>query len=112
MTEETKQRKRPPVSIEIPLSENITIKGGKDGDEVHTELNLRQPNLRQIRSFIKLATTKDVLEAMQSLISEQSGIPMKGLDNLAATDFYKAQEYLLFFLTPQEADEDDPEGNS
>ncbi|WP_070106493.1 phage tail assembly protein [Burkholderia plantarii] len=112
MTDETKQRKRPPASIEIPLTDSITIKGGKDGDEVHTELNLRQPNLRQIRTFMKIATTKDPLEAFQTLISEQSGIPMKGLDNLAADDYWQAQEYLSFFLTPTEPAEGDSEGNS
>lgn len=108
---EKKPRKIQPATITIELSEPITL-SGKDGDTVHTELDLREPNLRQIKAFVKMAPTKGALEALQTLISEQAGIPMLGIDKISARDYYKAQEYLLFFLTPQEPDEDNAEGNS
>ncbi|KVS52254.1 hypothetical protein WK39_26710 [Burkholderia cepacia] len=105
---EKKARKVQPATITIPLSEPITL-SGKDVDTVHTELELREPNLRQIKAFVKMLPTKGALEAFQTLISEQTGIPVLGIDKISARDYYKAQEYLSFFLTPP--DEDDPEGN-
>lgn len=105
---EKKPRKIQPSTITIALSEPITL-SGKDGDTVHTELELREPNLRQIKAFVKMVPTKGALDAFQTLISEQAGIPMLGIDKISARDYYKAQEYLSFFLTPP--DEDDPEGN-
>lgn len=106
---EKKHRKIQPATITIELSEPITL-SGKDGDTVHTELELREPNLRQIKAFVKMAPSKGVIEAFQALISEQTGIPTLGIDKIAARDYYAAQEYLSFFLTPP--DEDDPEGNA
>ncbi|MBG0879430.1 phage tail assembly protein [Burkholderia sp. 9775_39] len=105
---EKKPRKIQPSTITIELSEPITL-SGKDGDTVHTELELREPNLRQVKAFVKMAPTKGVIEAFQALISEQTGIPVLSIDKIAVSDYYKAQEYLSFFLTPP--DEDDPEGN-
>ncbi|MDN7762984.1 MULTISPECIES: phage tail assembly protein [Burkholderia cepacia complex] len=105
---EKKPRKIQPATITIELSEPITL-SGKDGDTVHTELELREPNLRQIKAFVKMAPTKGVIEAFQALISEQTGIPVLGIDKISSRDYYRAQEYLSFFLSPP--DEDDPEGN-
>lgn len=105
---EKKPRKIQPSTITITLSEPITL-SGKDEDTVHTELELREPNLRQIKAFVKMVSAKGAIEAFQTLISEQTGIPVLGIDKISARDYYKAQEYLSFFLTPP--DEDDPEGN-
>ncbi|WP_205191283.1 phage tail assembly protein [Burkholderia sp. LMG 13014] len=105
---EKKPRKIQPATITIVLSEPITL-SGKDGDMVHTELELREPNLRQVKAFVKMAPTKGVIEAFQALISEQTEIPVLGIDKISASDYYRAQEYLSFFLSPP--DEDDPEGN-
>lgn len=107
-TNEKKPRKIQPATITISLSEQITL-SGKDGDTVYTELELREPNLRQIKAFVKMAPTKGVIEAFQALISEQTGIPTLSIDKISVSDYYKAQEYLSFFMTPP--DEDDPEGN-
>lgn len=105
---EKKPRKIQPATITIPLSEQITL-SGKDGETVYTELELREPNLRQIKAFVKMVSTKGALEAFQALISEQAGIPVLGIDKISASDYYRAQQYLSFFLSPP--DEDDPEGN-
>ncbi|VWC79079.1 hypothetical protein BLA17378_03787 [Burkholderia aenigmatica] len=105
---EKKPRKVQPETITIPLSGQITV-SGKDGDTVYTDLELREPNLRQIKAWVKMVQTKGALDAFQTLISEQTNIPMGGIDKISARDYYKAQEYLSFFLSPP--DEDDPEGN-
>ncbi|WP_419692242.1 phage tail assembly protein [Burkholderia gladioli] len=105
---EKKVRKIQPPTITIPLSENIVIKG-TSGDDVKTDLELREPDFGQIQRFVKTVNSKGALAALRDLISEQAEIPTVALDKIKARDFYKAQEYLTFFLTPP--DEDDPEGN-
>jgi hypothetical protein len=107
------QQKKPqkvvPDEIVIELSKPIVLKG-TDGETRITELELREPSLKQLTTFIKKTGKESALDCMRWLISELSGVPMLALDALGVRDYYKAQDYLAAFLTPP--DEDDPEGNA
>ncbi|MEK6420025.1 MAG: phage tail assembly protein [Burkholderia gladioli] len=106
---EKKPRKIQPSMISIELEDPIKVKVTGGDEEVITELNLREPNVDQIEMFMKVAASKGPIKAVRALISEQSKIPDVGLGKIKAREYYRAQEYLMFFLTPP--DEDDPEGN-
>ncbi|WP_175829720.1 phage tail assembly protein [Burkholderia cepacia] len=108
--QQKKPRKQQPPMLTISLGTPITLKGAAGaGDDVHTEIELREPDFGQIQRFVKTVSAKGALAALRELISEQSTIPALGIDKITASEFYKAQEYLLYFLSPP--DEDDPEGN-
>ncbi|MDJ1160779.1 MULTISPECIES: phage tail assembly protein [Burkholderia] len=106
---ENKPRKVQPPVISIELEDPIKVKSNGE-EEVITELSLCEPTLDQIETFLKVATSKGPIKAVRALISEQSKVPEMGLGKIKAREYYRAQEYLMFFLSPQE--EDDPEGNA
>jgi hypothetical protein len=110
MADDKKKRREPvPDTLTIELSKTITIGDGKD-DTVYTEIVLHEPNLEQLSAFIKKATKDGPLEAMKSLVSAVSGVPLPVLAKIGVRDYYKAQNYLTEFISPP--DEDDPEGNA
>lgn len=98
-----------PESLVIELPNSITLGDGKD-DNVYTEIPLREPRLDELSRFIKTAQRETAVDAMRSLISAVSGIPMPVLNKIGVRAFYQAQSYLLKFITPP--DEDDPAGNA
>ncbi|WP_429497021.1 phage tail assembly protein [Robbsia andropogonis] len=100
-------RKIQPPTLTIELEHPIVMKGTEE--TIYTEIELREPNLDQITSFVKKVGKENPLDCMRWLISELSGIPRLALGQLKAREYYKAQTYLTFFLEPP--DEDDPEGN-
>lgn len=106
---EKKPRKIQPPMISIELEDPITVKSTGGDEEVITELSLCEPSLDQIETFLKMATSKGPIKAVRALISEQSRVPDVGLGKIKAREYYRAQEYLMFFLSPP--DEGDPEGN-
>jgi hypothetical protein len=109
MSEEIKKPKKTfPFETTIELRKSITM-GSGDDSTVYTEIPLREPNVDEITRFLKKNQKDDPIGSVKFLISAISGVPMPVIDKMGATDYYKAQEYLLFFLTPP--DEDDPEGN-
>lgn len=111
MTQEPKKKKREPVpdTLTIPLSRSITLGDDKGDSTVYTEIELKEPNLDQLSSFIKKAAKDGGLEAMKWLISSVSAVPVNVLAKIGVRDYYKAQAYMTEFITPP--DEDDPEGN-
>jgi hypothetical protein len=109
MADDNKKRREPtPDTLTIELSKSITLGGGGD-DTVYTEIVLHEPNLEQLSNFIKKAGKDGALEAMKSLVSAVSGMPLPVLAKIGVRDYYKAQSYLTEFISPP--DEDDPEGN-
>lgn len=106
---EKKPRKIQPPLISIELEDPIKVKVTGGDEEVVTELSLCEPTLEQIETFLKVAASKGPIKAVRALISEQAKVPDAGLGKIKARKYYRAQEYLLFFLSP--LDEDDPEGN-
>jgi hypothetical protein len=110
MEDEKKKPRHAPVpdTLTIELSKSITLGGGGD-DTVYTEINLHEPNVEQLSAFLKKATKDGALEAMKSLVSAVSGVPLAVLAKIGVRDYYKAQTYLTEFISPP--DEDDPEGN-
>lgn len=105
---DAKKRKEVPDSLTIELKKSITLGGGGD-DTVYTEIVLGEPNLEQLSAFIKKAGKEGALDAMKSLISAVSGVPLPVLSKIGVRDYYRAQEYMTAFISPP--DEDDPEGN-
>jgi hypothetical protein len=110
MSVENKKTKREiPDSLTIELATPITLSGGGD-DSVYSEIVLKEPNLSQLGQFIKKTQKETAIDAMKFLISVVSGVPTPVLDRIGVRDFYKAQDYMILFITPPE--EDDPEGNA
>lgn len=108
MTEKKKVRKTFPFELTIPLRRSITLGKGDEAVE-YAEIALREPTVLEISQFLKKNMTENAVDTVKFLISKISGVPLPVIDKVGATDFYKAQEYLLYFLNPPE--EDDPEGN-
>jgi hypothetical protein len=108
MSEENKKPKKEiPDELTITLSKPIKLKGTEDSEIL--EISLHEPNLLQLGQFIKKTQKENAVDAMKYLISIVSGVPLVVLDQIGVRDFYKAQEYMIAFITPP--DEDDPEGN-
>lgn len=108
MTEEAKKpRKSVPDELTITLSKSITLKGTEE--TVIYEITLHEPNVSYLSQFIKKTQKENAIDSMKWLISVLSGFPAPVIDQIGVRDYYKAQEYLMHFLTPPE--EDDPEGN-
>lgn len=109
MSENSKHTGLPiPETLTIELAKSITLGGGGD-DTVYTEIILREPTLDQLSQFIKKAQKETAIDSMRFLIGLVSGMPLPVLNKIGVRDFYKAQDYLIKFITPPEAD--DPEGN-
>jgi hypothetical protein len=109
MSEEQKKKPRKvmPFEMTIELREPIKLTGSEE--TTYTEINLREPNVSQISQFLKKNQKENAVDTVKYLISIISGVPIPVIERIGATDFYKAQQYLLFFLNPP--DEDDAEGN-
>jgi hypothetical protein len=103
-----KPKKTFPFETAIPLRKSISLGAGDDA-VVYTEIPLREPTVDEITRFLKKNQKDDPIGSIKFLITVISGVPAPVIEKMGATDYYKAQEYLLFFLTPPE--EDDPEGN-
>jgi hypothetical protein len=110
MSEEIKKpRKVFPFEMTIELRNTITLGKGDDATS-YTEIPLHEPNVDEIGRFVKKNQKDGGIESMKFMISLISGMPLPVIDKIGAMDYYKAQEYLLYFLTPPE--EDDVEGNA
>lgn len=109
MTDEAKKpRKEVPDEMTVELAKAITL--GKDADAMaYTEIPLREPTVSQLSQFIKKTQKENAVDSMKFLISIVSGVPLPVLEHVGVRDFYKAQDYMIAFITPPE--EGDPEGN-
>lgn len=109
MSDETKKsRKIIPDELTITLSKPVTMKGGGD-ETVYAEISLKEPTVSQLSQFIKRTQSQTAVDSMKFLISIVSTVPLPVLEQIGVRDFYRAQEYMIAFITPP--DEDDPEGN-
>jgi len=97
-----------PDQLNIELSKPITMSGGDDST-VYSEISLHEPTVRQLSEFIKKTQKENAIDSMKTLISAVSGVPLPVIERIGVRDFYKAQDYLILFITPPEAD--DPAGN-
>lgn len=97
-----------PDELTIELAKPITLSGGGD-DTVYTEIVLREPNVSQLSQFIKKTQKENAIDSMKFLVSIVSGVPLPVIDRVGVRDFYKAQDFMIVFITPPE--KDDPEGN-
>jgi hypothetical protein len=104
-----KPKKTFPFEMTIDLRKSITLGSGDNGT-VYTEIALREPTAGELGQFFKKTQNASAIDAVKFLISAVSGVPLVVIDKIGASDYYKAQEYLLFFCNPP--DEDDPEGNA
>lgn len=102
-----KPRKVMPFEMTIELRKPIELTGTEKTSV--TEINLREPRVSEISLFLKKNERENAVDTVKFLISTISGVPMPVIDKMGATDYYKAQQYLLYFLNPP--DEDDAEGN-
>lgn len=93
-----------PDELDIELSKPITL-----GEDTYTVLNLKEPTIDQLSKFVTKIKTENPIEAMKSLISMISGVPLPVLSKVGTRDYYKAHDYLSAFITPPE--EDDSVGN-
>lgn len=110
MTDQPKKkpRKVEPFEKTFELRRPITL--GKDAEaHTYTEIELREPTVKQLGIFVKKAQGGNELEALKYLMTLISSVPLPVLDDIGTSDFFKMQDYLLFFINPPE--EDDPEGN-
>lgn len=109
MTEQVKKpRKVQPFEKTFELRTPVTL--GKDAEaRTFTEVELREPTIKQLSAFVKKAQGGGEIEALKYLITLISSVPLPVLDEIGTSDFFKMQDYLLFFISPPE--EDDPEGN-
>ncbi|RKP50511.1 phage tail assembly protein [Trinickia fusca] len=98
-----------PDELVVELGQPITMSGGDDST-TYTELVLREPNVSQLSQFIKKTQKENAVDAMKFLISAVADVPLPVMERVGVRDFYKAQQYLVAFITPP--DEDDPEGNA
>jgi hypothetical protein len=109
MSEEQKKKPRKVMPFELTIELRVPIVlTGTEKTEI-TEINLREPNVDEISKFLKKNQKENAVDTVKYLISIISGVPQPVIDRMGATDYYKAQDYLLYFLSPP--DEDDPEGN-
>lgn len=102
-----KPRKEVTDELTITLAKPVKLKGTEETEVA--EISLHEPTLSQLSQFIKKTQKETAVESMKFLISIVSGVPMVVLDQIGVRDFYKAQDYMIAFITPP--DEDDPEGN-
>lgn len=97
-----------PDQLTIELSKPVKMGSGSE-ETVFTEIPLQEPNTAQLSQFVKRTQKDNAVDSMKFLISAVSGVPPTVLDKIGVRDFYKAQNYLIHFITPPE--EDDPAGN-
>lgn len=97
-----------PDEMTIELAKPITMSGSND-TTTFNEIVLREPTVSELSQFIKKTQKENAVDSMKFLISSVSGVPLVVIDRIGVRDFYKAQDYLILFITPPE--EDDPEGN-
>ncbi|MBB3256861.1 hypothetical protein F4827_001706 [Paraburkholderia bannensis] len=97
-----------PDEMTIELAKPITLGGGGD-ETVYTEITLCEPNVSQLSQFIKKTQKENAIDSMKFLVSIVSGVPLPVIDRVGVRDFYKAQDFMIGFITPPE--QDDPEGN-
>lgn len=100
---------RVPDEFAVELTRPITLGGGDDAT-TYTELALREPTVAELSQFIKKTQKDNAVDAMKFLISVVAGVPLPVMEQVGVRDFYRAQQYLVAFITPP--DEDDPEGNA
>ena len=98
-----------PDELVVELARSITMGGGNDSTE-YTEIRLVGPNGSQLSQFTKKSHKENAVDSMKFLISIVSGVPLPVIDKIGVRDFYRAQDYMILFITPPE--EDDPEGNA
>lgn len=72
----------------------------KAGDDLLTEITLREPTVGDIEEFDRRQTEKGPVTAMVLLIAKQAKLAPADIRNLGARDLNQLQEYLLSFLSP------------
>jgi len=102
-----KPKKVFPFEMAIELRKPVTLGKGAEA-VVYSELPMREPTLDEISQFVKKNKTESEIESIKFMISIVSGVPLPVVGKIGASEFHKAQEYLLYFMTPP--DDDDPEG--
>ena len=86
-------------SLEVPDELTIPLrKPVKFGDETYSELNLREPTMKEIEKFTQSLNKWDPLVAMNFFISVIAGVPKPAIDLIGGRDGKKAREYLSNFL--------------
>ena len=98
-----------PDELTIELARPIALAGDGDG-QVYSELRLCEPNVAQLSQFIKKTQKENAVDAMKYLVSIVSNVPLPVIDKIGVRDFYRAQDFMIAFITPPE--KDDPEGNA
>ena len=84
---------------EIPDELVIVLrKPVKFGEDIITELRLREPNLGEIEKFTKNMTKWSPLEAMNFFIADIAKISKPAVDLIGGRDGKLAREYLSNFL--------------
>lgn len=109
MTDEVKKpRKVFPFEMTVPLRKTITLGKGAEATD-YDEIALREPNVEELSQFFKNVSKMNPIDAVKTLISTVSGVPLPVIAKMGTSDYWVAQEYITSFCTPP--DEDDPEGN-
>lgn len=102
-------KKEIPDELNIELSKPITLGNGSEST-VYAEIPLHEPTVSQLSQFIKKTQKENAVDSVKFLISIVSGVPLPVIEKIGVRDFYKAQDYMMLFITPPEGD--DPEGNA
>ena len=97
-----------PNEMVVELSRPVTLGSGDDATEF-SEIRLQEPTVDHLCQFVRKTKTETSVDAMKFLISIVSGVPLPVLGKVGVRDFYKAQSYLIAFISPP--GEDDPMGN-
>lgn len=77
----------------ITLKKAVTV-----GEEIATELNLREPIVKEFESFQAHAARVGQTGAMKILISTVTGFNVAVIEKIGARDFMKASNYLNSFF--------------
>ena len=97
-----------PDELEITLARSVTLGTGDDATE-YSVIRLQEPTVDQLSQFFRKTTSENAVDSMKFLISIVSGTPLPVLAKIGVRDFYKAQAYMIAFITPPA--DGDPEGN-
>ncbi|ANN70916.1 phage tail assembly protein [Bordetella bronchialis] len=90
----------------LVLRKPVTLSDGKGGEStVYEQLSLREPLVEEMLVFSQKAA-KDPGDAVRHLIAKISGVPLAVINKMRARDFTEASNYLMAFMTPEDASDD------
>jgi hypothetical protein len=72
--------------------------GKGDNTEIHTMLELREPDIDEIDKFVKNVRSKGEIEALKFFIAQVADKPFVLIGKMGARDMMVAQEYLTAFM--------------